>query len=65
MDFILENWGTLLVTAILLFVFSVIIITLVKDKKSGKSSCGCSCKSCGLNGKCHTKENKEEEKTAE
>ena len=32
----------------------------IKDKKAGKSSCGCNCANCAMAGKCHsqTKANK-------
>jgi hypothetical protein len=27
---------------------------LIKDKKAGKSSCGCNCSHCAMAGKCHS-----------
>lgn len=60
-EFFMKNWGTLLVTAILLLIISVIIIVLVKDKKKGKSSCGCSCCDCAMKGSCHTKKQQDKE----
>ena len=47
------NWGTILVVAILIAVVTAIVIKLRKDKKAGKSSCGCNCKTCG--GACHSR----------
>ncbi|MGN0156257.1 MAG: FeoB-associated Cys-rich membrane protein [Lachnospiraceae bacterium] len=44
--------GTLLVGAILLVIIALIIKSMVKDKKSGKSlQCGGQCKNCP--GHCH------------
>lgn len=44
--------GTLLVGAILLIIIALIIKSMVKDKKSGKSlQCGGQCKNCA--GHCH------------
>ena len=38
-----------LVVAALVFV----IVKMIKDKKAGKTTCGCGCKNCAMNGKCH------------
>lgn len=31
------------------------VYSLVKDKKSGRTSCGCGCSNCAMNGECHSK----------
>lgn len=41
------EWGTIIVFAALIIVVAAIVFKLVKDKKQGKSSCGCDCSSCG------------------
>ena len=51
---ITENIGTILISAVLLLVV-VLIRKLVKDKKKGKSSCGCNCAHCAMSGSCHQK----------
>ena len=38
--------GTLIVGAILILIVGLIIRGIVRDKKSGKSSCGGDCKGC-------------------
>lgn len=44
--------GTILVTAALILVVGLVIRSMVKDKKNGKSlHCGGDCKHCG--GHCH------------
>lgn len=48
-----ENLATIVVAAVLLCALAAIAIVLVKNKKQGKSSCGCNCKNCALCGKCH------------
>ena len=48
--------GTAIVGLVLVAVVSAIIISLVKSKKSGKSSCGPSCAHCAMGGKCHKEE---------
>ena len=52
---ITENIGTILISAVLLLVVVLIIRKLVKDKKIGKSSCGCNCAHCAMSGSCHQK----------
>ena len=44
--------GTLIVIVVLVIVVTLIIRSMIKDKKSGKSlQCGCDCKNCS--GHCH------------
>ena len=43
-----NNWATLLVSAVLVAVVGVIVWSMIKAKKNGKSSCGCS----GCSGNC-------------
>ncbi len=52
---ITENLATILISAVLLLVVVLIIRKLVKDKKKGKSSCGCNCAHCAMSGSCHQK----------
>ena len=49
------NPGTLAVSAVLVIIAGLIIYKMIKDKKSGKSSCSCggSCSGCGMAGTCH------------
>lgn len=35
-------------------VFALVIRGMIKDKKSGKSSCGGGCAGCPMQGKCHS-----------
>ena len=32
-----------------------VIVTMIKNKKKGKSSCGCNCAHCAMAGSCHKK----------
>ena len=49
------NPGTFAVSAVLVIIVGLIIYKMIKDKKSGKSSCSCggSCSGCGMAGSCH------------
>lgn len=46
-------WGTIAVLAILAVVVGLIIFYMVRQKKSGKNSCGCGCENCPNSGCCH------------
>lgn len=50
-----QNLSTIIVSIILIAAVSGVIIKMVKDKKTGKSSCGCGCQGCAMNGSCHKK----------
>lgn len=57
LDFLSQNWGTILVGAILAAVIIGIIVKMRKDRKNGKGSCGCggSCDGCPSCSMCHKK----------
>lgn len=44
---------TLLVSLLLLALLILIILKLRSDRKKGRSSCGCNCGHCPMNGTCH------------
>ena len=52
-DWIAQNLGTLLISAVLIAIVTSIIISLIRQKKRGRSSCGCNCAHCALHGQCH------------
>ena len=47
------NIGTIVISLILVGIISAIVVKLIKDKKQGKSSCGCGCTNCAMRGHCH------------
>ena len=53
-DWLIANIGTIAVGVVVLAVVASIIVLMAKDKKQGKSSCGSSCASCPMAGKCHS-----------
>ena len=53
-DWLIANIGSILVGVVVLAVVALIIALMVRDKKQGKSSCGNSCASCPMAGKCHS-----------
>lgn len=53
MSWLAENAGTLIVSLALLGVIVFVLLRMRKNKKQGKSSCGCSCGSCPMGDCCH------------
>ena len=45
--------ATIWISLALAAVVAAIIVKLVRDKKAGKSSCGCNCSCCAMHGSCH------------
>ncbi|MBQ1685605.1 MAG: FeoB-associated Cys-rich membrane protein [Clostridia bacterium] len=58
MKWLIENWTTLLVIAAIATLVALIIVKMVRDRRAGKSSCGCGCASCPMSGSCHKAEEK-------
>ena len=50
-----SNYGTILVALVLAAAVLAIVRGLIRDKKKGKSSCGCNCAHCAMAGTCHQK----------
>ena len=48
------NLGTLIVTLAIAAVVGLIVFRLIRNKKRGKSTCGCNCGNCPMSGSCHT-----------
>ena len=45
-----KNIATIIICLVLAVIVALIIYNLVKDKKKGKSSCGCNCAHCAMTG---------------
>lgn len=52
MTWLVSNLGTIIVVLIVAAVVAAVFLSMIKDKKSGKSSCGCGCENCALHGHC-------------
>lgn len=53
-EWLANNIATIIICAALLGIVAAIIVHMAKNKKQGKSSCGCGCSSCPMEGSCHT-----------
>ncbi len=56
LHWITENLSTILVSAVLLAAVVAVILHLIRQRKQGKSSCGCGCEHCAMHGRCHEKQ---------
>lgn len=52
---ITANLATILICFVLLVIAALVIAHLIRNKKRGKTSCGCGCAGCALHGSCHQK----------
>ncbi|MBQ7411471.1 MAG: FeoB-associated Cys-rich membrane protein [Clostridia bacterium] len=62
LEFIKNNIATIAISILLLAIVAGIIVRLVKNKKQGKSSCGCGCSNCAMSGICHKPDTDEAKK---
>ncbi|MBP5168647.1 MAG: FeoB-associated Cys-rich membrane protein [Oscillospiraceae bacterium] len=53
MQWIFANLGTIIICMILVAVVLIILYNMIKNKRKGKSPCGCNCGSCPAGGMCH------------
>ena len=49
------NLGTIMVTVLLVLIVAMIIRSMIKDKKQGKTTCGGNCGACAMCEYCHKK----------
>ena len=50
---IVNHAGTIIVMLILIGIISAAVVTLIRDKKQGRSTCGSNCGCCPMAGSCH------------
>ena len=53
LQWISENVGTILICMGLIVIVALIVRSLIRQKKQGKSSCGAGCAHCAMHGQCH------------
>lgn len=54
LEWLYSNMANILVIAAVLGIVTLAVISMIRDKKAGKSSCGCNCAKCAMAGKCHS-----------
>lgn len=53
LTFLIQNLSTIIVAAIILVIFVAILVSQIKSRKKGKTSCGCGCDHCPSSSICH------------
>ena len=53
LSWIAANLANIVIVLVLLLIVAGIIAKLIRDKKKGRSSCGCGCEHCAMHGECH------------
>ena len=48
--------ATIIISVVLVAIVAAIIIKMVRDRKAGKSSCGCGCSDCPSSCACRSKD---------
>ena len=50
LTFLSQNLATILISLALFAVVALVIVHLVRNRRKGKSSCGCNCAGCPMSG---------------
>jgi len=58
MEFLTDNIGNIIVLSVVAVLLFLAVRSMVKDKKNGRSSCGCNCSGCAMSGACHSRQKK-------
>ncbi len=61
LDFLSENLATIIISLVLIVVCTLIILKMRRNKKQGKTSCGCGCSGCAMKNMCHSEKTKSSE----
>ena len=56
LHWVTANLSTIIVSAVLLAIIVAISTDLIRQRKKGRSSCGCNCAHCAMHGECHSKQ---------
>ena len=49
----MPNLGTVLISLLLIAAVAAIAASLIRNRRTGKSTCGCGCKNCAMSQYCH------------
>ena len=56
LNWVTANLSTIIVSAILLAIIIAISTYLIRQRKRGRNSFGCTCAHCAMHGTCHSKQ---------
>ena len=60
LEWLSQNWGNIVIIGVVAAIVAAVVITRIRAKKQGKSTCGCGCSQCAMQGMCHTDGKKKE-----
>ena len=63
LDWISQNLATILISLVLIVICALIVLKMYRNKKQGKTSCGCGCSACAMKDMCHSQNPQTEQKT--
>jgi len=52
-EWLYSNLANILIIGAVLGIVTLVVVSMIRDKRAGKSSCGCGCSHCAMAGKCH------------
>jgi hypothetical protein len=55
LNWLSANIGTLIALLVLSGIIFAAVFVIVRNKRRGRSSCGCGCANCPMHGACHKK----------
>ena len=55
MAFLIENLGSILLCLALTAILSLVLVRLIRRRRSGRPGCGCGCSGCAMRDSCHEK----------
>ena len=65
LEWLSQNIATIIICAVLAVIFGLMLWSLLRDKKKGKSSCCGGCAGCALAGQCHAAANQKSGKPSD
>lgn len=54
-SWISQNLANIVICFVLILAVAFAVASLVRNKRKGRSSCGCNCSGCAMSGACHSK----------
>ncbi|MGN0601303.1 MAG: FeoB-associated Cys-rich membrane protein [Oscillospiraceae bacterium] len=55
LSWIAENIYTIIICIVLIAIVASVTVNIIRNTRNGKTSCGCGCSGCPMNGSCHSK----------
>lgn len=53
LSYLSENLANIIICGVLIAIVTAIVTAMVRNRRKGKSSCGCGCSHCSMGVNCH------------